>query len=63
MHPVPVSQLSLLLVMTLKRQRRANAALPENSATPMFRTSCETEMHIWKYGWKWIALCKSSYFT
>ena len=28
----------------------ANAALPANTAMPMFLTSCETEMHIWKYG-------------
>ena len=25
--------------------------------------SCETEMHIWKYGWEWIDLCNRSNFT
>ena len=34
----------------------ANIAMPENidipgnTAMPMFQTSCETKMHIWKYG-------------
>ena len=32
------------IFMTFKCRRRANAAMP------MFLTSCETEMHIWKYG-------------
>ena len=39
--------------MTFKCRRRANtaiaslnAAMPENTAKPMFLTSCETEMHI-----------------
>ena len=24
--------------------------LPANAAMPMFLASCETEMHVWKYG-------------
>ena len=32
--------------MTFKCQRRANIAMPANTAVPMFLTSCETEMHI-----------------
>ena len=41
----------------------AITAMSTNTAMAMFQSSCETEMHIWKYGREWIALCKSSYFT
>ena len=40
-----------------------NAAMPTNTSLPMFRTSCETEMQIWKYSCEWIAFHNSSYFT
>ena len=48
--------------MTFKHQRQANtsmpastamsvnAAMPTDTAMPVYLTSCETEMHIWKYG-------------
>ena len=39
-----------------------NTAMSANNAMPMFLTSCEIEMHIWKYGWEWIALCKSALY-
>ena len=50
--------------MTLKRQMRVNTAMPANAAMPadtaasIFPASCETEMHIRRYG-REIALCKS----
>ena len=37
-------------VHSFKRRRRANIAMPANTAVPLFLTSSETEMHIWKYG-------------
>ena len=43
------------LVMTFKRRRRTNTAMPGNTdipanaaAMPIFLTGCETEMHMWK---------------
>ena len=41
-----------------------NTAVPTISVMPIFLIRCETEMHVWKYGWEWL-LCvsKSSYFT
>ena len=39
-----------ILVMMFKHEKRANTAMPANTAIPIFLTSCETEMHIWKYG-------------
>ena len=38
-----------ILVMTFKRQRQANIAMPANTAMPMFLTSCDTETHIYIY--------------
>ena len=40
----------IILVMMFRCQIRVNTAMPANSATPLFLTSCETEMHVWKYG-------------
>ena len=37
-----------LQVMTFKRRRQANTAMPTNTAIPMVLISCETEMHTWK---------------
>ena len=39
-----------ILVMTFKRLRRVNTAMPEYTAMPKFLTGCETEMYIWIYG-------------
>ena len=40
------------LVLTFKRRRRANSAVPPNTAMPMSLTSYGTEMQIRKYGGK-----------
>ena len=45
-----------LLLMTFKRRRRANTAKPTSTAMPIFLTSCNTEMHVWKYGRELIVL-------
>ena len=52
-----------LLVILFKRWRQGNTAMSANTAMPMFLASCETEMHIWKYGWEWTTSFQSSYFT
>ena len=44
--PVFGCRYKYILVMTFKRRRRANTAMPANIAMLMFLTSCETEMHI-----------------
>ena len=49
--------------MTFKHRRRVDTAMSANTATPMFLTSCEADMHIWKYGGESINLFKSSYFV
>ena len=45
----------MLIIITIissndfQHTRRANNAMPTNTAMPMFLTSCETEISIWKY--------------
>ena len=46
--------ITFVLILTFKRRRRGNnsisgnAAMPANTAKPMFKTSCETKMYILK---------------
>ena len=35
---------------TFTCRKRANNAMPANTAMPMFRISCVTEIYRWKYG-------------